>query len=59
MQIGPIPHFLDTWTFRLPKNRFRWKNKKSAGNLKHPPENKISSRKSKFPGGTRKIPPEI
>jgi hypothetical protein len=34
---------------RTPSARFRWKSKKSAGNLKNLLENKISSRKSKFP----------
>jgi hypothetical protein len=48
MQIGPIPLFL-YGDVPAAQNRFRWKSKKSAGNLKNPLENKISSRKSKFP----------
>jgi len=42
VQISPIPIF-------LAENRFRWKNKTLAGNLKHLLENKISSRFSRFP----------
>jgi hypothetical protein len=42
MQIGPIPIF-------FADNRFGWKNRKSAGNLKNLLENKTSSGKSKFP----------
>jgi hypothetical protein len=38
MQIGPVPLF-------FAQNRFRWKNKTSAGKLKNPLENKISSSK--------------
>jgi hypothetical protein len=49
MQISPIPIFFASETDPAPENRFRWKNKTSAGNLKNLLENKISSRKSKFP----------
>jgi hypothetical protein len=42
VQISPIPIF-------FAENRFRWKNKTLAGNLKNLLENKISSRFSRFP----------
>jgi hypothetical protein len=58
MQIGPIPIFFASETDPSAENRFRWKSRKSAGNLKNPLENKISQRKIQISSGTRNIPPE-
>ena len=50
--IGPMDYRSDSHLHSASphrKNRFRWKSEKSARKLKNPLENKISSRKSRFP----------
>jgi hypothetical protein len=67
MQIGPIPLFFDTWTFRLPKidsaekiknqreiQNIRWKIKFPAENPNFQPERKGFRRKFKNSAGKSK-----
>jgi hypothetical protein len=48
--------FFHTWDVPAAQNRFRWKSKKSAGNLKNPLDDGVGEKRSHFGDESKAMP---